>query len=322
MILVKQFLTVSVRRIWVHTGSWTNEDRFQTKNSLFVSCLLAAACDRIGHLGEERVFNEQPLIGLLHVCSEDDDLSPTFYSKQRAEADKDKKCADNEWHHQTLVHQKQNESGRPTVHTNLGFLLQLNIADIKKIKVFDKWEAEITAWWDKCVFTRANWGNLGFSSSDQLPVWAALGDRVLYLLNSREVLDGFVMFQDTFLITAPCSVSPHHPNAENTRVSKELWLYMLHGKWVLTALSADYNENKLSFKCVGWWWSVGSLMLSPAGSVNSLTQIKQSRTNLINAATQVVKYDIYTCSSHMKTHTHTQAGLTHVPSHYTFKMRF
>lgn len=209
------------------------------------------------------------------------------------------------------------------MHLNLGFLLQLNIADIKKIKVFDKWEAETAAWWDKFVFIWANWGNLGFSSSDQLPVWAALGDRVLYLLSSREILDGFVMFQDTFLITTRCSVSLHHPNAENTRVSKELWLYTLHGKWVLTAFSADYNENKLSFKCVGWWWSVGSLMLSPAGSVNSLTQTQQHRTNLIDAATQVVKYDIYTSSNHMKTHTRTHKGrINPCPQSLYIQIRF
>lgn len=44
-------------------------------------------------------------------------------------------------------------------------------------------------------------------------------------------------------------------------------------------------------------------MLSPAGSVNSLTQIQQRRTNLINAAALAVKYDIYTFTPTTGKHT-------------------
>ncbi len=48
----------------------------------------------------------------------------------------------------------------------------------------------------------------------------------------------------------------------------------------------------------------------PVGSVNSLTQTQQRRTNLINAATLAVKYDIYTNASFTKTHTYTHSEHT------------
>lgn len=116
----------------------------------------------------------------------------------------------------------RNESGFPTVHTDLFIwtFAAAESADIKKMKIFDRLESETRAWWDKCVFLRVSWGKSGFSSSAWLPVRAAWGDRALYLLTGRQVLDGFVTFQDAFFShgSAQC-ITP--PSTENTRVSKE-----------------------------------------------------------------------------------------------------
>lgn len=76
----------------------------------------------------------------------------------------------------------------------------------KKIKTGDADAAEVYL----CL-----WGNLGFSGA-WLPVWAALGGRGLYLLSGRQVLDGFVTFQDAFFnhSFARCIASP--PSAQKT----------------------------------------------------------------------------------------------------------